>query len=465
MKREARFRTDEKTSQAPAVTIGRSGVKARKRPKEKVFRIAFRNLGRHRVKTAITVIAVAIGILTYLYMDAYLLGVNTESKRNLVNYEMGAAKIYTKAYWDKKDEYPMYEGFANYTPVMEKLANAGYNSAPRATFVGSLLSVDEEVPFIFEGVDPAIERNMFLYHKYIEPDSCAHFIRDGEYEILIGVKGAKDLNVGVGDTVKLSTVIDKYDEAGELRHINQAIDLVVAGIINSPDPMVNAYTAFIPLSVLQDETGMLLEGAITELIVRKAGAREDELPGAFESVASIKRALGDGLPDELIVTGWEENAKDYLAASAGDIVSTVVFLAFFFVIVLMVIANTVLMSVLERTREIGMLRALGMTDNSVMRLIFVETGLIGFIGALIGLILFLPINYWMVNSGIDMSAMLEDTGITNLGYRVASVFKSSWNFTTMALSLIVTPVIASLTAFFPSRRAVRMSVSNALRMD
>ncbi len=465
MKREKRFRADGKDMETSVAIIGRSGVKTRKRAKEKVVRLAFRNLGRHRVKTVITVIAVAIGILSYLFMDAYLLGINTESKRNLVNFEMGAAKIYTKAYWDKKDEFPAYESFKNYAGIMNRLAEKGYVSAPRATFAGTLLSADAEVPFVFMGVDPALERTLFRYHEYVEQTPGAHFIGDGNYEILIGVKGAKDLGVGVGDPVRLSTVIDKYDDTGELVHMNQSVEYMVAGIVNSPDPVVNAYSAFIPLSVLQDDTGMLLEGAITELIVRKAGAREDELPGEYESPASITRSLGDALPDGMIVTGWEENAKDYLAASAGDIVSTFVFLLFFFVIVLLVIANTVLMSVLERTREIGMLRALGMTDASVMKLFFVETGLIGFIGALAGLILFLPINHWMVTSGIDVSSMIEETGITNLGYRVVGVFKSSWNYSTMVLSLVITPVLASLTAYFPSRRAVRMSVTNALRME
>jgi ABC-type lipoprotein release transport system permease subunit len=440
-------------------------MKALRTSRVELLRLAFRNLGRHRVKTAITVTAVALGVASFLYIDGFIGGANTESRRNLVNYEMGAAQVYAKAWWESKDEYPLYEGFTSYDSLIEKLEGAGYKVAPRANFIGTLLSPEEELPFVFHGVEPDAEKKMFLYPGSIEQGQGGHFPADGIFEALLGVKGARDLKVKVGDTVRLVTVIDKRDESGRLRHINQAIDLKVAGIVNSPDPVVNGYTAFLPLSILQDELGILLEGHITELVVRKAGAREDELPGRFESPAAITAALGSTLPESLTVVGWQENAKDYLAASGGDYVQSTVLLGFFFVIVLMVIANTVLMAVLERTREIGMLRALGMSDGIIVRLFFIETGLIGFLGALIGIIIFLPLNFWMVNHGIDYSGFMEESGISNLGYRVAGVFKSTWNFPTIALSVVGATVLSSVTALFPSIRAIRMAITDALRMD
>jgi ABC-type lipoprotein release transport system permease subunit len=430
-----------------------------------LVRLAFRNLGRHRVKTVITVTAAALGILAYLYIDAFLKGANTESRRNLVNLEMGAAKIYSRAYWENKDDFPLYEGFSDYQGLTDALRAAGYDAAPRAAFVGTLLSKEEEMPFVFIGMDPAAEKKTLRYDRYVEASSGGHFPRDGVFEILLGVKGAKDLKVKTGDAVRLSTVVDKRDEAGVLRHINQVIDLVVAGTLNSPDPIVNGYFGYIPLSVLQDELGILLEGSVTELVIRKSGAREDELPGRSETPAAITEALGSALPKSLLVTSWEENAKDYLAASTGDIVQSIVMLGFFFVIVVMVIANTVLMSVLERTREIGMLRALGMTDGSVVKLFSMETGFIGFFGALIGLALFIPLNVWMVNHGIDYSSMIEESGISNFGYRIVGIYKSVWNFPTMIASVFAAPALAALTALIPSRRAMRMSVTDALRTE
>ncbi len=438
---------------------------SRREPVSQLARIALRNLGRHKVKTVITTAAVALGVLAFLFMDGFLLGANTESRRNIVNFETGAARIYSRAYWDKREELPLHEGFGGFAPLVERLRSLGYEAAPRATFVGTLLSREEELPFIFMGIDPEAERRMLRYHAYVERADGGHFPRDGVFEVLLGVRGAKDLGARTGDTVRLSTVIDKRDEAGALRHINQVIDLVVAGLVNSPDPIVNGYTAYLPLSILQDETGMLLEGQVTEIAIRKAGAREDELPGRAESSETLARLLAGFLPESLLVVGWKEIATDYIAASASDNVSSVVFLGFFFVIVLMVIANTVLMAVLERTREIGMLRALGMTDGALVKLFSIETGLIGLIGATIGLVLFLPLNSWMVSHGIDYSPWMEEAGMENLGYRVAGIYKSAWNFTSMGLSVVVATLLSSVTALVPTLRAVRMTITDALRSE
>jgi ABC-type lipoprotein release transport system permease subunit len=427
--------------------------------------MAFRNLGRHRVKTVITVLAVALGILAYLFMDGWLAGINTESRRNLVNYEMGAATIFTRAYWKQVEELPLYEGFRDYGPILDKLARTGYDAAPRATFVGTLISADEELPFVFIGMDPAAERRLFRYDDYVDVGNGGHMPRDGVFEVLLGIKGAKDLNVGRGDAVRLATVIDKRDDAGILRHINQAIDLVVAGVVNSPDPAVNASVAYLPLSVLQGELGLLLEGSITEIVVRKSGARDDELPGRTETPQAIGRALGDTLGPDFTIVTWLDRARDYINAAAGDMIQTAVFMAFFLVIVLLVIANTVLMSVLERTREIGMLRALGMDDGAIVRLLSIETGLIGLIGGLIGVALFLPLNVYMVNHGIDYTGVVEESGIKNWGYRVIAVFKSTWNIHVIILSVAAAAVLAAVTALAPARRAVRMEITSALRIE
>ncbi len=269
-------------------------MKPGQRSRPKLIGLAFRNLARHKVKTALTVTAVALGIVAYLYIDAFIAGVNTESRRNLVNYEMGAATIYSRAYWENKDDLPLYEGFRGWQPIREALLRAGYDAVPRATFSGTLLSREEELPFLFHGVDPALEGTMFLYPDWIERgDSdtpAGRFPADGAFEILLGVRGAKDLGVGVGDSVRLSTVIDKRDEQGIIRHINQVLDLRVCGIVNSPDPVVNGYTGFLPLGILQDDLGILLEGSVTELILATDPNLEGEATATY--LARLVKPLG-----------------------------------------------------------------------------------------------------------------------------------------------------------------------------
>ncbi len=423
--------------------------------------IAFRNLGRHRVKTAITVTAVAIGVALYIFIDAWLLGMNIDSRRNIVNYETGAAKIYSTAYFQKKDEKPMYESFTGYKPILAKLDENGFNTAVHSVFPGTLKSRDEELPFEFTGIDPAQEKKIFMYDKYV---TQGRFVENGKFEILVGYLGAKNLKIKPGDNVELITVIDKKDENGVVRHINQVIDLKVCGIVNSPNPKTNGNVGYIPLDVLQDEMGMLLEGSITEICIRKKNPDINALPGKMESKENIKKILGALLTPNLTLVSWIEDVPDYVGASRQDQVTNRIFIVLLFILAFIGIANTMLMSVLERTREIGMLRAMGMNDLSILKLFLYEAGLIGLIGSLIGIMAGILINLYMVNVGIDYSKALEKFG-TDYGYRVVGYFKAAWNYYTIITCGVAGAVISSLTSIMPTLKALKMSVVDALRFE
>ncbi|HOV12997.1 MAG TPA: FtsX-like permease family protein [Spirochaetota bacterium] len=523
--------------------------------KVNLINMAFRNLARHKVKTIITSIAVAIGVALYIWMDAWLLGMNIDSQRNIVNYEVGSSKIYSKAYFDNKDNMPMYETFYNYQEIVDNLDKNGFNSTPRMVFGGSLISINQENPFMFIGVNPDLEKKMFSYHKFVKD---GRFIENGKFEILLGDRGAKNLEVKIGDTVRLSTVIDKkvvpdrikkepfiediikkLDEnekkivdsnyylttieeleskvdyyilksdisniekdklmkilnkiefKGLIRHINQLIELTVVGIVNSPNPKTNGNIGYIPLDILQDEMGLLLEGGITEICIRKKGINEALLPDKSENIDVVKNILSSfmdvketkltvngnkkiksftnfdkriTLNDDLILISWQEDVIDYLNVAAGDNVGNRLIIIILFVISFVGIANTMLMAVLERTKEIGMLRSMGMTDTSIVRLFFYEAGFIGFIGSMCGIIVGILLNIYMVNVGIDFSKMMENFG-TDYGYRIVGYFKSAWNFKVIIASGIIATIISAMTAILPSLRAVKITIVEALRFE
>jgi ABC-type lipoprotein release transport system permease subunit len=425
--------------------------------------LAFRNLSRHKVKTILTVTAIAVGMTLYIWFDAWLLGMNLDSRRNLVNFETGAAKIYSKAYFNKKDELPLYEAFDNYQPIIDKLEQNGFNAAPHAVFAGSLKSETQELPFIFIGIDPEKEIKLFRYNKYLEKNS--EFVQNSKFNTIIGVKGAKDLNVNIGDDVTLYTVIDMKDEYGKIKHVYQVINLKVIGLVNSPNPKTNGNIAYLPLDILQDELGILLNGRVTEICIRRINAKDHELPGKKESPEVIKKALGSLLRDDLTVVSWLEDAKDYLAVALQDKVSTYIFISLLFVLSVFGIANTMLMAVYERTKEIGMLRALGMKDIDVIRLFLYEAGLIGLIGSLFGIFLGILLNIYMVKYGIDYTEILEQANMKDVGYRVVGIYKSAWNWNTIMISGIIAPILSALIAFIPARKAVKMNIVNTLRFE
>jgi ABC-type lipoprotein release transport system permease subunit len=450
-------------------------------------RIAFRNLARHRVKTALTVLAIAVSTGMYIFLDGWLLGMRLDSQRNIVSYETGAAKLQRAAYIDKLDELPMYENFDGWETYAAALDRAGYAAAPRFVFSGTLYSENGSAPVLFIGCDPDSERNLLRWPDFIEDGSPLHNGMTGDNglpapQIALGAVTADRLGVstngklnrinGALPPVRITTAVDIKDERGVVRHVYQVIDAVVAGIVNSPNPKNNNNTAWIPLDVLQDDNGLMLDGKVTELLIRAKNADDMRLPARKELPAAITNALsaplGDALstplPAGLAVYGWQTYTADYEGAMKSDDVSSRIMAAVLFILAFLGIANTMLLAILERTKEIGMMRAQGMTDGDLIAAYMLEAGMAGFFGAAAGVVIGCLCTIPMVRHGIDFSAMTEAMG-GDMGYRVTGLFRSAWNLPVIIGSGLVATLISAGTAYFPIRRALKMAITDSLRFE
>jgi ABC-type lipoprotein release transport system permease subunit len=128
------------------------------------------------------------------------------------------------------------------------------------------------------------------------------------------------------------------------------------------------------------------------------------------------------------------------------------------------ISNTILLAILERTREIGMMRAMGMTDRQMIMAYMLEAGFLGLMGSALGIILGCIVNYPVVKYGFDFSGM-SDVLSNGIGFRTTAVFRSVWNVPVIIGSGIVATLLSSFMAFFPTRRAVKMPITNSLRFE
>ena len=569
-------------------------------------KLAMRNLARHKVKTILTSLAIMVSVAVYIFISSWLGGMQIESRRNIVNFEIGAAKLQTGLYFEKKDEMPSYENFKDWEVYKAALDREGYVSAPRFTFSGTLFSLTGSAPIMFFGVDPSSETEVFRYVPYVD---FGRYVQNGKFEIVLGTMAAEKLKIGIpprphrlelealiasltssrsdadfirslyeeapsvragGDIfspeekivegnerlilkrntakrdldrywdmiadsgrndARINAVIDikaapdsirsarwdnelmpalrgedipvvraayeldrssgayylierdeqkieqvltamiRADFSGAVRHIPQLLDVVVVGVINSPAPLPNGNTAYIPLDVLQDDMGMMLEGAVTELVIREKGVPDSRLPGASESSAAISAALkrglsgmGRSLPDELAVFTWDDYMRDYLGYEAVQtgmpqiIAFLLLFLSF------LGISNTILLAILERTKEIGMMRAMGMTDGQMIMTYMLEAGFLGFIGSIMGIIIGCLVNYPMVKYGLDFSAM-GDLMSGGIGFRTTAIFRSTWNVPVIVGSGIIATLLAACMAYFPTKRAVKKPITESLRFE
>ena len=159
-----------------------------------LMKMAMRNLARHKVKTILTSAAIMVSVAMYIFLNSWLGGMQIESRRNIVNFEIGAAKLQTKLYFDRKDEMPSYENFKDWEIYREVLSREGYVSAPRFTFSGTLFSASGSAPIMFYSVDPDAEREVLRYVPYID---FGRYVQNGNFEIVLGTVAAEKLKVGI----------------------------------------------------------------------------------------------------------------------------------------------------------------------------------------------------------------------------------------------------------------------------
>ncbi|MDC7124834.1 MAG: ABC transporter permease [Spirochaetales bacterium] len=407
--------------------------------------LAFKNLTRYRRRTLITAGAIAVGIMMFIMIDSMLRGAEYESVRNLKWYETASARIYNSEYWENRHQMPLDINITDYKEKVQKLEEKGYTAAPRISFSGELIlnvidfGEDGSMPIEVTAIDPQRDFEVFHFKDTLVE---GRFLQPGEDGILLGSWFAEDIGAKVGAWV---TVVTRGNGG-----FYQSMDLEIVGILNCPNPNVNRSLLMMPISTASDYLEM--EGAATEINIRLA-----DNANVKAETAKIKSITGN---NSLSVYSWEDLAFDFLAIAEAKRGGSSMILVLIFIIAAVGISNTMLMAIFERTRELGMMRALGMSDSSIRLTFMFEAMGIGLIGSIMGVTLGICINFYVVNVGFDFGFMLRDIDI---GYRIQSVMRGVWNFDTTAIAFLAGIIITTIVALLPTRRALRMDIPSCLR--
>jgi putative ABC transport system permease protein len=418
-----------------------------------LFTLAWKNLFRYGRRTFITAAALAVGIAAYIWIDGWLLGAEKESERNIIWYEAGSAKIMDADFAQDLKAMPLKQAIESPAAVEAALSGLGLAHTRRIRFAGELFFEEGSLMVQGIGIDPATDERVFRLAETVAEGAYLGRGDTGgqsegespgsEAEALLGRWLAEDLGAQVGDLIEIRTRT-RYGAF-------QTIELLVAGIMDSPNPVVNQGTVFLPLSLVDESLEM--EGAVSEIALYFPEWQEPE-----ERLAQIRAALSD-FP-ELTVMSWRELARDYLLIAQAKTAGSSIILLLVFIIAAVGISNTMLMAVFERVREIGMMRAMGMQDGSIRLAFLFEAGGIGLIGSILGLALGAALNFYMVRWGIDLGALIGDVEV---GYRVHSVFRAAWHPQALIGGLVFGVLASMVVSFIPSSRALKMGITDCLR--
>lgn len=411
-----------------------------------LLRIALRTLQRHRRRTFFSAITIAFGIMFFIVMDSMLAGMDRGAIDNMIALTTGAIRLQTPEYAAHQDALPLRYGHVNYARLRETVRSIPHvkGVTARTRFVGQLSIYTETKPVIGTVIDPATDSTVYALGEYIEGTG---FSNDTEREILLGKKLAGELGLDTGSFVTLyaQTKYDAYN----------ADDFRIVGLLNTTNPTLNASGVFI--SYAGAESFLDLEGHIADVMV--GVNHRVNFNDFIDDTRAVQSAIKQKAPGSIAETFLEQEAG-FFEISKSKRSFGFVFLIIILLIAAVGIFNTVLMSVYERIRETGVLRAFGLKSRECAMLFLLEGFLTGIIGAVLGLLLGSLVNCYLVFYGFPLDAF---TGDAMGDFPIWGTVYGQWNIGIWIVISLFTIITATIAGLIPARKAGSMEIIATLR--
>lgn len=400
-----------------------------------ILRMAWRNVWRQPRRSAIVVTAVAVGILGTLLSIAVNYGMIFQMIDTAIATELGHVQVHAPGYEANPElRVQLRDGGRAALAVLGSLPEVRA-SARRVRGEGLISSPRASAGVRVVAIEPAREAEVSLI---AESMIAGRYLDGVERRVLLGEALARRLEVGIGDKV----VVSVQDLAGDLT----GDALRVGGVFRTPSSELDRGSVFLRLEAGQALLG--LGTAVTEVVA---------LADSRAAVAGVREALEARLED-VEVRSWDQLEPvlvymiDFFDQTAL-LVYAAVFIAMAFGI-----ANVLLMTIYERRREIGILRAIGFGRARLVAAIVAEALVVTCFGLVIGFAAALA-SVWALRDGIDFSAFAEGLAAYGIGTHIVPVLRST-DFSGPIGVAFVTALIASA---WPAWRAVRLKPAEAVR--
>jgi putative ABC transport system permease protein len=396
---------------------------------------ALRNVFRQKLRSGVTMIAIAIGVAGLILAGGFVQDIFVQLGEAIIHAQTGHLQITKSGYRENKVRAP--EAYLINQP--DRLS-AALRSQPgiekvfaRLTFTGVLNNGKRDLGIIGEGIEPSAENQVSAYLQYVEGRPLSDADKDG---IVVGYGVAKALGLKIGDRINL--VISLQQGA-----VN-TLDFELIGVFQSYSKEFDARAVRIPLAAARE----LLDTNGAHILVVMLQRTED--------TPSIAERLETQLASEgFEVSRWDKLSDFYDKTVALYDRQFGVLRLIILLMVLLSVANSVNMTIFERTREFGTMIALGSRPSSIFRTILLESTLIGLIGAFLGVAIGSSLGLVISAIGIPMPPPPN----ANLGY-IAEIRLSLWQIIISAMIGFVATLLASIR---PAYRVSKLDVVEALR--
>ena len=404
----------------------------------KLLRMAWRNVWRNWRRTLIALLAIALGLMALIFMDGLIGGSRQAIYGNAVRLQGGNLQVHAPGYREKAKRLPLLPLADANVVVQVASAQPQVVAASRRINTGGFVSSREAtLPVVISGIEPEQEAPVGLLAENIIQ---GHYLAaDDQDLILIGQAMADRLKVGLGDRIAL---VGRATHEQMRRRTMTVVGIYDLGLSEVEKRMVY-------VSLAEAQTLFDLRDQATEVVVAL------ESVGQEETVVAALRAALPGYE----VSSWEELNPELKQSMDVDEQFMDIFGLVALVIAGIGILNLLLMAVFERTREIGLLAAMGLKRWEIVILFLLEGTLIGLLGALVGCMLGGVLVGIVGQVGIDYSVASEVGELTALlGDRLYPKLQVDL-LVERALSVAI---IAALASLYPAWQASKREPAEAL---
>ncbi|MBU2446664.1 MAG: ABC transporter permease [Bacteroidetes bacterium] len=401
-----------------------------------LFKLAWKNIWRNKRRSFIIIAATALGLWGGLFATAIMIGMWETAIDSAINRDLSHIQIHKPGFTAEKQisnfiSHPqsVTNGLSEITEIID------YSS--RTVIEGMASSPTSSQGVKILGIDPENEQKITDNYKKIVEGS--YFGETHRNSIVIGKKLADKLKLRLNS--KLVCSFQGLD--GSIIYASFRI----SGIFDTESSTFNELNVFI----LQSDLNRLLnvESLIHEIAIKTRSSL---------FVDTVKSQLQLKFPN-LAVDSWKDLAPEFRLTQETLYIQMYFFVGIILFALLFGITNTMLMSVLERVREFGMLMAVGMKKIRIFTLILFETVLLSLAGGFVGVVLAAVTTEYFAISGINLSAFTEGLAI----YGVSPMLYPDLPidvYIVMTIMIISTSVIA---AIYPSIKAIRLQPAVAIR--
>jgi ABC-type lipoprotein release transport system permease subunit len=400
-----------------------------------LFTLALRDLGRNRRRSFFSALAVGAGLMVLLLLAATIKGEYGSALASGIRLQTGHLQVRAKSYDETKTSLKYEDLIVNPDQVAAQVAAIpGVKAATPRLFASGFVAIGNQSAGVrVFGIDPASAASDPYRTSVV---SGQYFTADDSEGLLVGQTLADKFKLKAGDQVNLSVNTSNGDVAQQA--------FTVRGIYSTNTPGFDGATILLPLAKAQTIAAAEKHASIIFVLLNNI-AQTDRVAAALQSPAYQVLTYAQLNP---LVLQTEQLANGYMV--------------FLYLIVLgiaaTVIINTLIMAVFERTREIGILAAIGMRSRSILGLFLAESSLLAVGGIILGLILGGLLLAYFVSHGFYVGNL----GLSS-GFLLGTTIYPQPTLTDTINLTIAAFVVTLLAGVYPAVLASRMEPVTALR--